>query len=153
MSIYNWELCALLKCGDIILLRDCFAKFYLGAIRLRLKNEYSLRKIGDFCLIFNEKPDISQNYVKEETPIEIIDVNKDTYEVKKDHYKPPAFRIPKIAPHLSISTAPEILTIKEPHDQHDKQDEVAKSHSKLQVCPNTEMDRAKRMEILKLKFR
>ena len=170
VSIYNWELCALLKCGDILLLRDCFAKFHLGSIRLRLKNEYNLLKIGDFCLEFNEKPDISQNGV--ETPSESTssssrvkeqevnknDQQKDKCEIKKEivnPYKPPAFRIPKFsAPHR----APEILTI----DQQ-KHDKAAESYSKLRVCPNTaqksssaEIDHAKkleRLETLKLIFR
>lgn len=60
MTLFDLEICALLKRGDIILLKDCFANIFNGQLRLRVRNERTLLKMGDFCMEFDDTIDISQ---------------------------------------------------------------------------------------------
>lgn len=142
--LYNSEISSLVKCGDILMLRECFSKLWNhGQIRLRMKNELLLRKIDDFCMEFNDTPIQIQN---EMTPNEIfiskitssssrecrvkdLEVNKDkrkeekiSNEVKRvNPYKPPAFRIPKFArptalPGIIKTSTTQTTSIKREHE-------------------------------------
>lgn len=84
--MYNSSIAELLNEGDIVALENCFVKHItVDQIRVKMKNEeFGLKRIGDFCMIYNSNINISK--CQQPPPLSTSKDSKETANVLNKNY-------------------------------------------------------------------